>query len=65
MPKSCERAECDVKIDKREKGKQARVYFDGTGGSGRVGGGPGQGGRFCVDMLRSLQRMAIDAVLED
>lgn len=36
-----------------------RIYFEGTGGSGRVGGGPGQGGRFCVDMLDSLLMMAI------
>lgn len=35
------------------------AYFEGTGGSGRVGGGPGQGGRFCVDMFDSLQMMAI------
>jgi hypothetical protein len=29
------------------------VYFDGTGGNGRVGGGPGHGGRFCDAMLDS------------
>jgi hypothetical protein len=27
-------------------GHVVQVYFDGTGGNGRVGGGPGQGGRF-------------------
>lgn len=36
-----------------------RSYFEGTGGRGRVGGGPGHGGRFCVDMSSSLQRIAI------
>jgi hypothetical protein len=40
----------------------ARFYFEGTGGRGRVGGGPGHGGRFCVDISRSLLRMAIEAV---
>lgn len=39
------------------------VYFEGTGGRGRVGGGPGQGGRFCVDISSWLQMMAIEAVL--
>ena len=34
-------------------GLASGVYFEGTGGSGRVGGGPGQGGRFCEDMLES------------
>lgn len=38
------------------------VYLEGTGGRGRVGGGPGQGGRFCPDMLDSLQMMAIGYV---
>jgi hypothetical protein len=40
------------------------VYFvwQGICGRGRVGGGPGHGGRFWVDMLSSLQRMAIEAV---
>ena len=36
-----------------------QIYFEGTGGRGRVGGGPGHGGRFCVDMLDSLLMMAI------
>jgi hypothetical protein len=40
----------------------AKAYFEGTGGSGRVGGGPGHGGRFCVDMLTSSVMMAIGNV---
>jgi hypothetical protein len=39
----------------------AHSYLEGTGGNGRVGGGPGQGGRFCVDMLASLEMMAIES----
>ena len=39
------------------------LYFEGTGGRGRVGGGPGQGGRFWVDISRSLHRRAIEALV--
>jgi hypothetical protein len=38
----------------RRKGGLLHIYFDGTGGKGRVGGGPGHGGRFCDAMLDSL-----------
>ena len=30
-------------------------YFEGVGGSGRVGGGPGQGGSGCDDIVDSLE----------
>lgn len=30
------------------------VYFVGTGGRGRVGGGPGQGGRLAVDIMSAV-----------
>lgn len=40
------------------------LYFEGSGGRGRVGGGPGQGGRFCVAiMFDSLLMIAICAVV--
>lgn len=40
--------------DKRGEEKDGiHVYLEGTGGRGRVGGGPGQGGRFWEDMLDS------------
>jgi hypothetical protein len=38
------------------------IYFDGTGGRGRVGGGPGQGGRFCGAMVDSSKKAAIEDV---
>ena len=50
-----------MKIDGR-RDWQGRFYFEGTGGRGRVGGGPGHGGRLFVDISRSLQMMAIGAV---
>lgn len=35
------------------------VYLeDGTGGSGLVGGGPGHGGRFEVDIMQSVAKKA-------
>ena len=55
---NCARAECEGKKESVEI-DIVRSYFEGTGGRGRVGGGPGHGGRFCVDMSSSLQRIAI------
>jgi len=34
------------------------IYFDGTGGSGLVGGGPGHGGRLEVDIMQSVTKRA-------
>lgn len=39
--------------DKRAEIDRLCVYLEGTGGRGRVGGGPGQGGRLLFAMLDS------------
>lgn len=39
--------------NERAKRDQLRIYLEGTGGRGRVGGGPGQGGRLLFAMLDS------------
>lgn len=39
--------------DQRAKISRLDVYLEGTGGRGRVGGGPGQGGRLLFAMLDS------------
>jgi hypothetical protein len=51
-------ADIDVKVRRRPHGVKKTVvdrqlYFDGTGGRGRVGGGPGHGGRLFDAMLDS------------
>lgn len=42
----------DAEID------QLSTYLEGTGGRGRVGGGPGQGGRLLFAMSDSLKMVA-------
>jgi hypothetical protein len=39
--------------DERAEQDRLCVYLEGTGGRGRVGGGPGQGGRLLFAMLDS------------
>jgi hypothetical protein len=34
--------------------REKAVYLVGTGGRGRVGGGPGQGGRLAVDIMNAV-----------
>jgi len=35
-----------------ESALRQNSHFDGTGGRGRVGGGPGQGGKLAIGILR-------------
>lgn len=41
------------RIGKRVNKDRLQAYLEGTGGRGRVGGGPGQGGRLLFAMLDS------------
>jgi hypothetical protein len=50
-------ADIDVEVRQKPRWKEdssdCQLYFDGTGGRGRVGGGPGHGGRLFDAMLDS------------
>lgn len=50
MPRSLSSDRCDWQVGESVGGQGS--HFDGIGGRGRVGGGPGQGGKVAAGIIR-------------